>query len=67
MLELRDVITNGEDVNTERFKPYKQYMGGFTVLDRVIFNGKNPEARGTPGGHRNVSHSPTLSHVARTA
>ena len=23
MLELRDVITNGEDVNTERLKPYK--------------------------------------------
>ena len=39
LLELRDVITNGEDVNTERLKPYKKYMGGFTVLDGVIFNG----------------------------
>ena len=40
LLELRDVIINGQEVNTERLSPYKRYMGGFTVLDRgVIFNG----------------------------
>ena len=39
LLELRDVIINGQELDTERLSHYKRYMGEFTVLDGVIFNG----------------------------
>ena len=39
LLELRDVIINGQELNAERLSHYKRYMGEFTVLDGVIFSG----------------------------
>merc|ERR1712030_315053 len=38
LLELRDAIIKGQEVDTERLGHYKRYMEEFTVLDGVIFN-----------------------------
>merc|ERR1712082_103466 len=39
LLELRDAILKGEEVDKERLGQYNRYMEDLTVLDGVIFNG----------------------------